>query len=204
MRNSQAMKLLETIKCKDGKMYNLSFHQFRFDLARKEYFNCLDKVDLARSLQIPPEFQKGLFRCRVSYSEKIEKIEFLPHQYKKVETLKLVADDSIDYKYKYSDRKHLNNLFAQRDDCDDILIVKNGCITDTLTANPIFFDGEKWWTPDTPLLSGTQRSKLLQEEKIFECRIRPGDLTKYLKVGLINALQDMEEMPVINVQNIKK
>lgn len=198
------MELLETIKCKDGKLFNLEFHQVRFDDARKEYFECSDKIILSEIIQIPPQFKKGLFRCRVSYSSSVNKIEFLPHQYKKIKSLKLIEDNSIDYQFKYSDRKKLNELYEKRGDCDDILIIKNACITDSFTANPVFFDGNKWWTPDSPLLPGTQRSKLLLEGKISECRITLSDLSKYSKVGLINALQDMAQMPVISIKNIKK
>ena len=83
-------------------------------------------------------------------------------------------------------------------------MVRKYRITDSFTANPVFFDGGHWWTPDTPLLPGTQRELLISEGKISVCRITPTDLSKYEKVGLINALQDMNDMPVISVENIKK
>ncbi|MCD6355308.1 MAG: aminotransferase class IV [Prolixibacteraceae bacterium] len=86
--------------------------------------------------------------------------------------------------------------------CDDILIVINGCITDSFAANPIFFDGKKWWTPDTPLLAGTQRAWLIEEEKLLVCSIPVNDLSKYKKAGLINAMQNFEDMPIIDIENI--
>ena len=194
--------LLETIKCLNGKLCNLEYHQTRFDLTRKINFSLFEKVDLNTMVKIPEEFKFGLSRCRIIYSEKIEKIEFLPHQIKKINTLKLVEDDTIDYQFKYYDRTKLNTLFEKREYCDDILIVKNSCITDSSAANPIFFDNGKWWTPDSPLLPGTQRAKLISERQIFVCKITPDDLSKFTKVGLINALQDMNEMPIIDIRNI--
>ena len=143
-----------------------------------------------------------MFRCRVTYSKTVDKIEFIPHQFREIKNLKLVEDNSVDYQYKYSDREILNNLFAKRGNCDDILIIKNGLITDTSTANIIFYDGKKWWTPDTPLLRGTQRAKLLSEKKIFKCRITPDDLNKFEKAGLINAMWNFDIMPVIEIENI--
>jgi len=128
---------------------------------------------------------------------------FLPHHYRQIKSLKLVEDDKIDYRYKFADRQHLGRLFERRGDCDDILIVKNGCITDSFTANVIFSDGSRWWTPDTPLLAGTMRAKLLKEGKISECRITPNGLNKYLKAGLINAMQDIDNMPVIAIDRIR-
>jgi len=194
--------LLETIKLKDGRLHNLHYHNKRFNAACREYFGIDDKIDLNELISIPENRLAGLFRCRVTYSPKIEKIEFIPHKYREIKSLKLVTDNSVDYRFKFSDRSHLNKLFELRGHSDDILIVKNGCITDSFTANPVFYDGEKWWTPDTPLLPGTQRARYLEEGKIRERRIIPDDLSRYQKAGLINALWDMEDMPVIEIGNI--
>lgn len=180
----------------------MEFHQARFEKARKESFGISTAINLLERIEIPGFAKNGLFRCRVTYSEQIEKIEFIPFQHREIKSLKLVEDLGIDYHLKYSDREKLNLLFEKRGSCDDILIVKNGCITDSFAANPVFFDGEKWWTPDTPLLAGTQRSRLIEEGKISECRITPGDISKYKKAGLINALNDLDEMPVIEIENI--
>jgi 4-amino-4-deoxychorismate lyase len=98
----------------------------------------------------------------------------------------------MDYRFKYTNRERLNLLFEQRGNCDDILIVKNGFITDSFIANVVFFDGRKWWTPDTPLLPGTQRARLIHEKKISVCPVTPDDLPKYEKAGLINAMQDLD------------
>jgi len=194
--------LLETIKCNNGKLFNMEFHQARFEKAFREYFKTSLKINLFECIEIPEFAKSGLFRCRVTYSEQIEKIEFFPHQYREIKRLKLLEDNDIDYRFKYAGRERLNRLFENRGICDDILIVRNGCITDSFAANPVFFDGEKWWTPNTPLLEGTQRAKLLEENKIFECKITPGDISKYKKAGLINALNDMDEMPQIEIENI--
>jgi 4-amino-4-deoxychorismate lyase len=42
----------------------------------------------------------------------------------------------------------------------------------------------------------------LSEKKISACRITYKDISKYKKVGLINALNNMEEMPEIEIANI--
>ncbi len=197
-------QLLETIKCNDGKLINIEFHQSRFENSQKEFFGVSPEIKLIEKIEIPEFAKNGLFRCRIAYSKQIDKTEFLPHQYREIKSLKLIENNEIDYRFKYSERQKLNQLFEKRGDCDDIIIVKKGCITDSFTANLVFFDGVKWWTPDTPLLPGTQRAKLLEEKKIFECRITLPDLEKYEKAGLINAMQDLENMPVISIQNIQR
>ncbi len=196
-------QLIETIKCESGKLFNLDYHNKRLNQARYELFGIERKIDLRNLIQVPEEYNEGLFRCRVIYSTKIHKVEFLPHHYRKIKSLKLVESNDIDYHLKYSDRSSLQCLFDKREDCDDILIVKKDCITDSFTANPIFFDGKKWWTPEKPLLKGTQRERLLFEKKIYSCRICVNDLTRYEKIGLINAFQNMENMPVILSKCIK-
>ena len=196
-------QLLETIKCKDGKLFNLEFHQVRFEKAQKEYYGISSKINLFEKIEIPEFARNGLFRCRVTYSNQIDKIDFISHRYREIKSLKLIEDNEIDYRFKYSDRQRLSLLFEQRESCDDIMIIKNGCITDSFTANIVFSDGSKWFTPDTPLLPGTQRAKLLNEKKIFECRIILDDIKKFEKIGLINAMQDLDNMPLIDVHNIQ-
>jgi 4-amino-4-deoxychorismate lyase len=195
-------QLVETIKCKDGKLENLRYHQARFNLARKNQFDENLEINLYEEIKVPEECQSGLFRCRVVYASEIEKIEFHSHEYRKVESLKLVEDNTINYPFKFADRKRLNELFEKRGPCDDIVIVKNGCITDTYVANIVFFGGVEWWTPDKPLLHGTRRAQLIEEGKIKVCRITPNDLPRFEKAGLINAMQDLREMPVIKIENI--
>jgi 4-amino-4-deoxychorismate lyase len=195
-------QLLETIKCKDGKLVNLEFHQSRFENAQKEYFGIIPKIKLLQEIKIPETAKTGLFRCRVTYSKQIDKVEFLQYNYRNVKSLKIVEDKEIKYHFKYTDRKKLQALFEQRGDCDDIIIVKNGFVSDSFAANIVLFDGENWITPDTPLLYGTQRARLLKEKKIFESRVTIDDISSYKKIGLINALNNLEEMPVIETDQV--
>ncbi len=194
--------LFETIKLKNGKLYNLSYHNLRFNNARKAYFGVYRKLALEEIITIPAGNQEGIFRCKVTYSPDVEKVEFIPHQPRKVSSLKLVEMENIDYQFKYTNRSQLDKLYSLRGKEDDILIIKNGFITDSYAANALFFDGLKWWTPDTPLLQGTQRERLLHEGKIHELTITPENLQNFKKVGLINALWDMDDMPVIGMGNV--
>ncbi len=195
--------LLETIKCVDGKPQNLDFHQKRFENARKSLFGLKNFELLSEIIKVPEIAQNGLFRCRVLYAGKIEKIEFLPYNFRPIKTLRLVECNTIDYSYKFANRAELENLFAQKGDCDDIIIVKDGLITDSFAANLVFFDGKKWWTPDSPLLKGTKREKLLTEKTISACKIEVHDLQKYTRVGLINAMVEFDSMPIIPIENIR-
>jgi len=173
--------LLETIKCLDGEVFHLPYHQQRLDFSRKKLgFS----TPLLLSLKPP---KKGLFRCRIVYAQKIEKIEYLPYTAKKINTFKLVHSD-LEYDLKYEDRQELNNLMTEK--ADEIIIIKHGLVTDCSLANLCFFDGKEWLTPKTPLLKGTTRQRLLQEKKIKEKDIPYQNIQNFEKMALINAMLD--------------
>lgn len=193
--------LLETIKLENGKLINLEYHNQRFNRARKEIFSLPEK-DLADLIQIPEEFSEGTYRCRVVYQELVEKIEFIPHQPKTINNLQIVHDNDIVYNHKFADRTHLQKLYKQRGDADEIIIVKNGLVTDCFIGNLVFFDGQNWVTPDQPLLRGTQRQKLLDERQIQEEKITEKNLFNYEMVGIINVFYNLENMSRIATKMI--
>jgi 4-amino-4-deoxychorismate lyase len=95
----------------------------------------------------------------------------------------------------------MNHLFNQRGDSDDVIIVKNGLVTDASYANLLFWDGKNWFTPEQPLLKGTQREFLIKNELIKQSTISITDLRKFEKVKLINSMLEMQgpEIPVSNI-----
>ncbi len=221
--------LLETIRIEKGRIGNVSYHQERMNHARKELFQCKDQQDLAKTiethmysagflpcqqagairpqsaadLQTAPEEQKNRHKCRITYARDIETIEFLPYHLPTINSLKIVFDNDIDYTFKFHDRSRIHTLFEKRDKSDDILIVKQGFITDTSYANVLFYNGKEWLTPTYPLLKGTQRASLLDQEIIRVAEIRLEDLHHFKKVRLINAMIRFEDELDINILNIQ-
>ncbi len=193
--------LLETIKIENGKLCNIFFHNLRFNNSRKELFGCRDFIKLENIIKVPSEFNNGLYKCRLIYSDTVKKPEFLSYHKKKIKSLKVVGCDSIEYNYKYENRECLNELLELKQNCDDILIVKNKKITDTSFSNIVFFDGKKWITPSTPLLKGTKREKLLSDGKIVQNEIKLNDLKYFQKAALINSMLDLEDN-VISIGNV--
>ncbi len=194
---------IETIRLNKGHLCNISFHDKRLNHTRQVHFKSQDKWSLGEMVSIPQNFQKGLYKCRVTYGKEIEKIEFEPYQPRSIQHLRLINNDSIEYDFKYQNRELLNGLFAQRGEADDVLIIKNGFVTDTSYANIVFWEGTKWVTPDTFLLPGTQRTRLLEEKVIFEQKIRAQDLPKFSHARLVNSMLDFENTPNIPIENIR-
>lgn len=194
---------IETIRLANGQLSNIRFHNHRLNHTREVCFGEKEQWNLSQLIDIQRIYHKGLFKCRVTYGEKIEKIEFEPYRPRLVQSLRLLTDNTIEYHFKYQNRARLNALFAQRGDADDVLIIKNGFVTDTSYANIVFWNGEQWITPDTFLLAGTQRTRLLEEEVIVEQKIRAQDLPKYSHARLINSMLDFETTPNILIKNIR-
>ncbi|MGB3588105.1 MAG: aminotransferase class IV, partial [Tunicatimonas sp.] len=104
--------------------------------------------------------------------------------------------------HKFADRKLINHLFAQRQGCDDILMVKNGLITDTSYSNVALYDGQQWFTPHQPLLPGTARARLLQDGRLQKAKISPSDLAQFKRCSLINAMLPLGEC-LVKVDSIR-
>jgi len=176
--------LLETIKSEDGVISNLSYHQARCNKSRQALYGIDDVLDL-KTLLHPP--QQGLYRCRILYGKSLQSIEYIPYLPKTISSLKIVSS-SLDYAFKYANRDALSDLLAKYPDVDDIIIEKEGYLTDTTIANIAFFDGVKWFTPTQPLLHGTMREKLLKDGFLHLKDIKKSHLTQYTQVALMNAM----------------
>jgi len=116
------------------------------------------------------------------------------HEYKKrdISSLKLIFNNEIDYSMKSTFREELDNLYSQRGECDDILIIKELLVTDTSIANIAFYNHGMWITPKNPLLKGTTRARLLDEGKLVEADIKVQELRSFSKVALLNAMTDFD------------
>ncbi|MCW8896372.1 aminotransferase class IV family protein [Sulfurimonas sp.] len=179
---------LETIKAVDGELFNMSYHQTRYESVLKE-LGVSEIKDLEEFLN-PPQF--GIYRCRLVYTS--ESITVSYHEYKKrdISSLKLIFNNDIEYSMKSTCRDEVDSLFAQRGEGDDILIIKDLLVSDTSIANIAFYKEGSWITPRTPLLKGTTRARLLDEGKITEADIKVQDLRTFSQVALLNAMIDFD------------
>ena len=131
---------------------------------------------------------KGQFRAKFVYDNNSYDIEYHPYQPKIIKTFKIIESNEIDYHLKYLDREELDCLSKQKDDCDEIIIISNGLVTDTSIANLYFWDNTEWVTPKDPLLKGTYRSKLICENKVTEREISESELLIFGRIAVSNAM----------------
>jgi len=184
------MLFLETIRCKNGRPLHLPYHQKR--LEKTLLANGSSASYELSSLISPPS--EGIYRCRFLYDTDSSHIEFHPYFPRRISSLKLICSDTIDYAVKYADRSALDLLYAQRGECDDVLILKNGMLTDTTIANVALMIEGQWLTPDTPLLQGTTRERLIHEGFLKPAPLSLADLRIAEKIAVMNAMMGFIEV----------
>jgi len=194
--------LFETILVEDGVARNMVWHERRMSHALREVWRINEPMVLEPLIHVPPELCTGMVRCNVLYGPSVESITYTHYEMRMVRSLKLVNCDTIDYHLKFTDRFLLESLLAQRGACDEIIIVKNGFLTDTSMSNILFTDNEKWVTPANPLLKGTCRERLIKEGRVTEQEIRPGAIAGFAGCSIINAMRDPDEEMMIPVSQI--
>lgn len=177
---------LETIAILNGETLHLPYHLYRVS----ENSN-VDLHFYINTLKLP---KTELNKLSIVYdSKKIISSTITPYTIRKIQTFKLVHNNDIDYSKKFADRSVLNSLVQQKGDCDEILIVQNGLITDTSFSNIIFKKENVWVTPKTPLLKGTCRARLLEKGIIEPADIEISHLKQFSHFMLINAMLDFDE-----------
>jgi 4-amino-4-deoxychorismate lyase len=183
-------QFIESIQLLDGQFKRLQLHQARMEKAMAEYYPKTEIITLENVLMQQSYPKVGLFKCRVVYDSEIRLIEFIPYTPPIIRSLKIVEIDISSLPYKISDRKDYQTAFSKRAECDDVLIVKNGLLTDTSYCNIALWDGERWFTPKTPLIQGVNRAQLLEEKKLIEKDIKVDDLVNFKRIVLFNALNE--------------
>lgn len=137
------------------------------------------------------------------YNREIERIECIPYTPRQPKTVGIVKHETIDYTYKYTDRRVLNELVRQSG-CDDVIIIKQGLVTDASFSNLVFEADGKRFTPDTYLLPGTKRQFLLDTGIITEKRITIDDIRQYDRIRFINAMLDLEDDIFVQTTKLKQ
>lgn len=116
----------------------------------------------------------------------------------------------IDYHHKYLNRSMFDNIgeAAENGGFKEVIITKNGALTDMRYANIVFEDyNGDYFTPDTPLLKGTRRAQLLDAHIIHERHITIEDLhlqkgsNSFKAVHLINGMMSLNEC-VVPIENV--
>ena len=181
-------RFLESICFKEGSYQLLDYHQIRVNQTFGHFYPGEEPLNLKKILPRMSELEK--MKVRLTYNEKEYDLSESKYRPKPLSTLRLVLSDAIDYTYKYLDRTKINELLNPGSISEDIIIIKEGRVTDSSYSNLIFKQEDVWYTPKTFLLNGVKRQQLLNAGLILEKDIRIQDLKDYTEVSLINAMLD--------------
>lgn len=186
-------QLLESILYQKGKMPLLSLHLDRMNKSRRECLHIHTPISLPKSLEPPAHLVGEKLKLRLLYRREIEQIEWIPYRKASVNRIKALEVPGIEYSHKYADRCHFQLLKKQHKEWDDILILKNGLLTDTTYCNILLHIYGQWLSPEIPLLAGVRRQFLLNKGRITAAPLDQNDLLRATEIRLINALMPMED-----------
>ncbi|MDX9932578.1 MAG: aminotransferase class IV [Bacteroidales bacterium] len=194
------LPFLETIRVVDGIIEHSDYHIERMRQTCLFHYHEFGFEKILDNLRVP---ENGILKLNIwynQYEKEIKISEYVPASIKKIEILE--CDPDFNYSFKYSDRSYLNSLLKSTCGADEIIISKNGFITDTSKANIVFEKSGKYYTPDTFLLNGTMRQHLIRKGRIIQKAIKAKDIFSYENLYFINALNPLEMTPAISCKTL--
>jgi 4-amino-4-deoxychorismate lyase len=196
------MSFIESIRLENGRTGNIRYHQARYQKTLDHHYPLTPPVNLENVIARENPPQSGLYKVRVCYDQEINSIDFIPYQRRSVESLRVIHAEEIEYRWKCDNRSALDSLYEKRGECDDIIIVKHGSVTDAWSSSILVTDGTRWFTSTTPLLPGTMRALLLDNNSISEIDLPLEKLPTFKTVRLVNAMirfEDCMDIPISRV-----
>lgn len=171
-------QFIESIKVEDQKAFLLDLHQQRV----RETFAHFGKecsIDLEKIFKDLEHDEDGLYKLRIVYDlEGNFRAQMLPYAFPEIETFELVENNDFSYNFKFADRTEFEKM-KKKARAQEIIIVKNGQITDTSFSNLLFLKNQTWYTPKSFLLNGVQRQNLLKQGIIKETEITLQNLNEF-------------------------
>lgn len=200
---------IETIRWSEGRYHLLDLHSRRVaetleEMGWPQVGNIRDWLP-----DVPDWLRNMTVKCRVLYGcGGPERVEFEPYTVRRVCSLRMVEGDNLDYHLKFADRSHLMALRNRSMGADEVIVVKNGFVTDTSYSNLIFRTTDGFLTPAQPLLRGVMLRHLLDQGKVSSVALRPEDILPENRYGiteafLINAMLPPGSANGVSVTDIK-
>jgi len=192
----------ESIKIENNTAQRIEFHQKRINNTFVNFFPKSIIFQLYEILNL--DFLKNLdknktYKCRISYNEINFKIEILEYVERLKNIFYLIEKPELDYSFKYENRSDFDYNLQKN---EELIFTQNGFITDTSYSNLIFLKDEKWFTPKTFLLNGTQRQYLLQKKLIQEMDISIDNYKQFSHFRLINAMLNFNSSIIYSTEII--
>ncbi len=191
--------LFESIACKNGRLDLLDLHQERVNRSLYELFSVRSHpIQLRKIIGDKKLPAKGKCKIKIQYDKSSYHVSIRRYRSKPFDNIIFQHDDRISYSHKFIDRR----IFESAPKRQLRIWVKNGLLTDSDYSNLALLHNRTWYTPAEPLLKGVMRTHLLQTGAVKEKTIRFEDIHKYSHIAFINALNDLDEAPIIETKKI--
>lgn len=180
-------QFLESILLTDGVFPLLAYHQARVNQTIADHNGIsLSLLSYIEQTSLPTS---GVFKFRIVYDlNGNAEWQCLPYRQKLITSLQCIDIGEYSYEYKFADRSSIQNFYSQKKTSDDILMIKNGLVTDTSYGNVACYDNGTWTVPKASLLSGCRRQYLLDTNQIALNNIGIEDLLQFQYISIFNAL----------------
>lgn len=184
---------LETIRIQDGHAHHVADHIDRMRRTALHFGFTAPALPADLDALVPHTLRTGTVRCRIVYGHTLRELTFTPYRRRRLERLIAVDAGAMDYAFKYADRSPLTRPQIPLTETDELLFVRDGYVTDTSYTNLILRRGDELVTPDTFLLDGTCRRRLLRTAQVRTAQVRLSDLSAYDELLLVNAMMPLDE-----------
>lgn len=188
--NLNRFDFFETIKIKNGKIQHIAWHQKRIEETCEAFYSKKNRWNLSELIPPLPLESNEIYKFNFYYNASDFDTQLSIYKKKKIQNFIYLQTD-YKYPYKSCNRQFFNDLSKTE---TEYIFTQSGNITDTTYSNLAFFDGDKWWTPDSCLLNGTTRQRLIHENQLRVKSIKRKDLNEFKKFCLINAMLDLDEL----------
>ena len=102
------------------------------------HFGMENSIDLAKIIKDLKIDEDGFFKLRIVYDlNRNYKTQLIPYAIAEIDNFQLVENNTYDYAFKFEDRKEFERMKTKAK-TEEIIIVKNNCITDTSYTNLLF------------------------------------------------------------------
>ncbi len=186
-------QFIDAIKILDGKAKRLAYHQQRAIAALKAFYpdvRCFNIEDFIQNYNLP---RNGLFKLRIEYTDKITTHSLIPYEKKDIKSLKTVYINTPSHTFKLANRDVFNQALSHKENCDDVLLIRDGLITDTSYANIALYTNGTWFTPLNPIIFGVNRQSLIDKNLIVPKDISIDTIYNYEKIAIFNAMIEFED-----------
>lgn len=124
----------------------------------------------------------------ISYTaEGMHNVRSEPYTPREIRRIRAI-ETKVCYQHKDEDRRAFERLLRQNPDVDELILCRDGWVTDTTYSNLLFGKPGAWVTPEHYLLAGTRRESLLRTGAVQVRPIHRDDIRQFPYVSLINAM----------------